>query len=106
MKKDECAIHVLNKCSISLPNNAEHGQEYVIFPMTTEFTINGNGAEISSMIEKWIVSQIGGRTFYKKNISLERTSTLNINSSNLDVIVLSYNKANNVWNSNVKQMTW
>ena len=106
LKKDECAIHVLNKCSISLPNNAEHGQEYVIFPMTTEFTINGNGAEISSMTEKWIVNQIGGRTFYTKDISLKRASTLNINSSNLDVIVLSYNKANNVWNSNVKQMKW
>ena len=96
LEKDECVLHVLWDKTITLPKNPEHGQEYVLY-VFSDCNINANGAQIR-YVNKRIQSYY---STYEVSYSVRNTPNLRTDKFK-GMIMLSYNKPNNTWLSNIE----
>ncbi len=96
LEKDECVLHVLWDKTITLPKDPEHGQEYVLY-VFSDCNINANGAQIR-YVNKKIQKNKGG---YEVSYTIRNTPNLRT-SVFKGMIMLSYNKPNNTWLSNIE----
>ena len=97
LEKDECVLHVLWDKTITLPKNPEHGQEYVLY-IFSECSIDANGAQIRYVNKRLQKSQYGHieASYDVRNSPNFQTRTFK------GMVMLSYNKPNNVWLSNIE----
>ena len=96
LEKDECVLHVLWDKTITLPKDPEHGQEYILY-VFSDCNINANGAQIRS-VSKRIQKYMGG---YEVSYTVHNSPTLRTDKFK-GMIMLSYNKPNNTWLSNIE----
>lgn len=82
----DCTIIIVGQCSIGLPENPEHGQEYTIY-VYAKCWINADGSNIHF---------IGNRNNLIKNWQLDLDSWRGL-------LTLSYDKKSNEWYSNYKK---